>query len=1101
MNEHTLTDVLNMDLEKSFGPLDECVVVTRPDRRILFVNRAAEEVFGYSREELIGATSVNLYANPKEFTANRKIYDDVDSLSTDNRFTVRLRRKNGCIFTAEVVSAALYDGASDPVGFLFIARDITDRLALEAMLNDAVATLEDALETISDGFAVYDKDDRLVICNEKYREIYAHSAPAMVPGATFREILEYGLDRNEYDLGNLSREEWLQIRMDRHLAADGEVIEQALGDGSWLQIAERLTLSGGRAGIRTDITDLKAAQSLAENALHNLSNLADNLSCSITEYDLDGNCIFLNETSATWFGGRKEELLGTQLRERLPAKNRTKSDPLFKRALAGEKISFETRNDFIDGQARDVWIDYIPKKNAAGEFSSLVVLATDITDIKQAQAQAEKAHRDLSDLTNNLSCAILEYDLDANCVFVNETMAQWHDCGKESLLGIPARTKLDSDYMKQSERYLQRAFNGEPATFETTYAYPDGITRNVQVEFTPKRDAAGNQVGVIVYVNDISDLMTAQAQTEQAHRDLSDLADNLSCAIAEIDLNGICVFSNETNNRWLGGKDQVGSSMVQVLNPEFLKEALPYYKRALKGENAAFETVYSFPDRGDRNIHVEYTPKSNANGDRIGVILYVTDVTDLKTAQAQTEKAHRDLTDMTDNLSCAIIEMDLEGNCVFINTVFADWIGKPREELLGTKVRDTLAAESRNKSEPYFQRALKGEHIYFEDRIRYPTGIEREVSIEYTPKLNASGEHVGIIIYSTDITERKQTERTLAKLYSITSTRELTTDQKINQILKLGCEHFGLPFGIISRIIEDRYSVIYAESPNGEIEVGASFDLGETYCAHTLKADKPVAIAHTKTSALAHHPCYEKFRLEAYIGAPLLVDGERYGTINFTASEPRERPFSQTEQELIRQFADWIGNEIAREQDHIALMEAQVRLERIASIDDLTGVLNRRAFMERAATEIARFRRTGRKFTAVMIDIDHFKSINDTFGHSAGDDVLKKFAGIISDALRAVDVFGRVGGEEFCIILDSTEGDDALMVCERIRQQVVEQCQVEPITWDITCSMGLATVAKADVEFSTLMQHADQALYRAKEAGRNRCLFFKAEDFAPETAD
>ena len=1095
MNEHTLTDQLNLDLEKSFGPLDECVVITGPDRRILFVNGAAEKVFGYSRREMIGATSVNLYADPEDYTANRKIYDNVETLSTDNRFTVRLRRKDGCIFTAEVVSAALYNSGSDHAGFLFIARDVTDRLALESKLNDVVTTLEDALETISEGFALYDKDDRLVICNEKYREIYAHSAPAMVPGATFREILEYGLDRNEYDLGDLSRKEWLRRRMDRHLAANGEVIEQALGDGSWLQIAERMTQSGGRVGIRADITDLKAAQSLAEEALHDLSNLADNLSCSITEYDLEGNCIFLNETSATWFGGTKEELIGTRLRERLPAINREKSDPLFKRALAGEKISFETRNNFIDGQTRDIWIDYIPKKNAAGKLSSLIVLATEITDIKTAQAETEKAHRDLSDLTDNLSCAILEYDLAANCVFANETMARWLACGKESILGGTPRNRLDPDYTKLSGPYLQRAFKGEPGILETTYLYPDGVTRNIQVEYTPKKDFSGNQVGVIVYITDISDLKTAQAQTEKAHRDLSDLADNLSCAIAEIDLNGICVFSNETNNRWLGSDELVGSSMVKVLNPEYLEESLPYYKRALAGETVTFETIYSFPDRGCRDIHVEYTPKWNTNGDLLGVILYVTDISDLKTAQAQTEKAHRDLSEMTDNLSCAIIEMDLEGRCAFINKVFADWFGKPPEELLGTKVRDTLPPESKSKSEPYYQRALKGERIYFEDRILYPTGIEREVSIEYTPKLNPSGERVGIIIYSTDITERKQTERTLAKLYSITSTRELTTDQKINQILKLGCEHFGLPFGIISRIIEDHYSVIYAECPNGEIPVGASFDLGETYCAHTLKADEPVAIAHTKQSDLAGHPCYEKLQLETYIGVPLLVDGERYGTINFTASEPRERPFSQTEQELIRQFADWVGHEIAREQDHIALMEAQIRLERIASIDDLTGVLNRRAFMERASTEVARFRRTGRKFTAVMIDIDHFKSINDTFGHSTGDDVLKKFAAIISDALRAVDVFGRVGGEEFCIILDSTENDDALMVCERIRQQVAEQCRVDPITWDITCSMGLATVSKEDVEFSTLMQLADHALYKAKETGRNRCLFFRTEDY------
>ncbi len=720
MTEKSFENSISIDLERSFGALEESVVITGPDRTILFVNRAAEDILGYSKQEMIGRVSEFLFANPEDFHAVGQIYSERNPADAHNKFSMQYRRKNGRVFTAEVVSAALYDSVSKHIGFLSIARDITDRLALETMLSDAASTLEDALDTISEGFALYDKEDRLIICNEKYREIYSHSAPAIIPGKSFEEILQYGLDRMEYDTRGKTDEEWLEDRLKWHQSADGQPIEQLLGNGTWLQISERPTRSGGRVGIRTDITELKAAQQKAE----------------------------------------------------------------------------------------------------------------------------------------------------------------------------------------------------------------------------------------------------------QAHRDLSLLADNLTSAITEV---------------------------------------------------------------------------------------------------------------------------DLEGNCVFINKVAAQWFNGTREEILGTKIRNRFPEATRNRTEPFINRARSGIPTSVEMEITFPDNVAREAFVEYTPKIDENGKQVGLIVFANDITDRKRTERTLAELYTITSAREHESDEKISMILSLGCRHFGLDFGIVSNIVDEHYTVTHVETPNGEIPVGVTFPLGETYCVHTYASNSPIAIEHTAASELADHPCYEKFALETYIGAPLLVDGQRHGTINFTSAQKRLRKFSQTDREIIRQFADWVGNEIARQRDHKALMEAHARLERIASIDDLTGILNRRAFMERAATEISRYRRTGKEFSAVMLDIDHFKSINDTYGHAAGDNVLKAFVEIINNGLRTVDVFGRVGGEEFCIILDGSVSKDALMVCERIRRNIEDRCRVEPISWDITCSMGITTVTKEDVEFSMLLQRADQALYQAKENGRNCCVLFQDE--------
>ncbi len=170
-----------------------------------------------------------------------------------------------------------------------------------------------------------------------------------------------------------------------------------------------------------------------------------------------------------------------------------------------------------------------------------------------------------------------------------------------------------------------------------------------------------------------------------------------------------------------------------------------------------------------------------------------------------------------------------------------------------------------------------------------------------------------------DITARKVLDdehrtglHALQQLHEITSTPGLSFDKRVARLLALGCDMFGLPLGIVSRINGDNYRVKHVRSPDGGLEPGMSFSLGDTYCADTLKADAPMAFHHAAESELRTHPCYQQFGLEAYIGCPIMVDGERYGTLNFSSPEPR-LPFGDSEVSMIRLFAQWIGTELARE--------------------------------------------------------------------------------------------------------------------------------------------------------------------------------------------
>jgi diguanylate cyclase (GGDEF)-like protein len=161
------------------------------------------------------------------------------------------------------------------------------------------------------------------------------------------------------------------------------------------------------------------------------------------------------------------------------------------------------------------------------------------------------------------------------------------------------------------------------------------------------------------------------------------------------------------------------------------------------------------------------------------------------------------------------------------------------------------------------------------------------------------------------------------------------------------------------------------------------------------------------------------------------------------------------------------------------LEEAFERIQNVAIRDALTGAYNRRFLMETLAREQARAGRLGGSFSVCVIDVDHFKNVNDTFGHAAGDEVLKQVAAVAARGLRAVDVFGRFGGEEFLVILPDTDRAGALLVAERIRAAMETETKV-------TVTIGVAEHAKDDV--SAVLARADQALYRGKTAGRNQVI-------------
>jgi diguanylate cyclase (GGDEF)-like protein len=218
--------------------------------------------------------------------------------------------------------------------------------------------------------------------------------------------------------------------------------------------------------------------------------------------------------------------------------------------------------------------------------------------------------------------------------------------------------------------------------------------------------------------------------------------------------------------------------------------------------------------------------------------------------------------------------------------------------------------------------------------------------------------------------------------------------------------------------------------------------------------------------------------MRAFVHLPLIARQTLVGSIYLARAEAAV--YGHREMEILNE----VGQSVA-----VALYDTSLyeEVKRLSTTDDLTGVANRRRLFEQGEIEYSRSRRYDHQLSVVMIDVDHFKRVNDTHGHAVGDEVLREIADRCRAGVRAIDSVGRYGGEEFAIILPESDLEAAEIVAERLRA-AVERTPV--VTADgpvpVTISGGFATLDEATASFEELIKEADRQLYRAKSEGRNR---------------
>jgi diguanylate cyclase (GGDEF)-like protein/PAS domain S-box-containing protein len=460
---------------------------------------------------------------------------------------------------------------------------------------------------------------------------------------------------------------------------------------------------------------------------------------------------------------------------------------------------------------------------------------------------------------------------------------------------------------------------------------------------------------------------------------------------------------------------------------------------------------------------------------------------------------------LVEQAAVGVAEIDMgTGLFLTVNRRLCEMVGRTEEEMLATTFLAMTHPDDLHLHQDKTALLLAGKigHYSLEKRYLRKDGAIIWVNITVSP-LWKPGENPGRnMIVVEDITERRQVqeenERRSKQLAALHETSvELMVELDLNALLQFITRRALDLIGgtnchcYLYRPELDLMERVASAGPELTPEK-TTRQRGEGLIGHVWATGASLLI-NDYHSWPGRKKEYDSLPSRALVGAPIRWGAELLGVIDTMAYPPHQ--YTQTDMNVLSMFAA---------QAALAIRNARLysKIEQISVTDELTGLFNRRGFIQFGEREFERSLRFGRPLAALMLDIDHFKRVNDTYGHPVGDQVLRALADCVRQNTRGIDVAGRYGGEEFTLLLPETDLPVANQIAERLRHSIAdlsipicrEKGDSPPIQIRINVSVGVAFMQPDIPDLSVLIDRADQALYRAKDSGRNRVVVWEEKE-------
>jgi diguanylate cyclase (GGDEF)-like protein/PAS domain S-box-containing protein len=1024
---------------------------------------------------------------------------------------------------------------AEPYGYIikpFEERDLVINIemalykhGMERKLSESENKFHNVVEHASDGIILNDSHGNIIEWNPAIEKITGLKRSDVI-GRPASEItfLLLPSEKKSEKIKEENEEEWKQAIQDGYINPD-RMAEREIEN---LQGAHRIIQSNGFAietkheklggVIIRDITENKRAEDALRVAEADYRAIFERAPVGIFRSTVEGQFVKVNQVMAGMYGYASPEEMILNVKS---IATQMYTEPMlrkkFTRLLAenGESLDFESLDRRKDGSTFWASMNARAVKNAAGEVLYYEGFVTDITERKQIEESVIKSEQRFRALIENGRDHITLLAVDGTLLWENPSNAHSLGYAPNQFVGrniFELMHPEDKDWtLNMFAQVTQEPGSKREGVFRLLHS--SGSWLWIEATATNLLHEPYVQAIVINY-RDITDRKNAEealSKSEALYRQAIEVAgsvpyyqtyadnsDNVYYDFIGEGIREITGYEPQEFNEGLWDSLTEERTLMNGLATYSFDDAI---QQVRSGKFPIWKCEHRIKDRDGKThwIFEAAVELRDENGISHGSIGTFQDITERKQAEIDILAAKNQLKSTLDAIPDLLFEVGLDGRYHSFHSPQQDLLLASPDAFLGKTVSEIMPNDvAKTVMEAIKIAHEKGQSNGVQFELQVPRGTQWfELSI--SRKNTDSGEEPRFIVLSRDITDRKllqqaeHEQRQLAESLRDTSTALNSTlkldevlDRVLNNIEKLVACDTAMVLLIEGHAVRKilHRSNTPSKSTNQPQVIGntvANF-INIPILDEIIETGQPCLIPNTQTdSRWRAIPGMSWIR--SFISAPIQIRGRVAGLINVISTEPHF--FTPQQSERLMAFASQVA---------IAIENAQLfeQAQYLAMTDPLTEMNNRRYFFGIARTEFERIQRTKRTLSIMMIDIDRFKTINDTHGHIVGDLVLREIAARIKNSVRTVDIVARYGGEEFIVLMPETDLDKACQAAERMRKSVGENpIEEETIIVTATLSIGVAEIDENSKNVDQLIVYADQALLNAKLDGRNRVVGFQ----------
>ncbi len=1009
----------------------------------------------------------------------------------------------------------IYNRQNRIISGMVLAYDITDCLTTETSLRESEAKFRTLSAAAQDAIIMIDSRGHIQFWNAAAERLLGYSSAEALGQDLHRMIVPEPF----YALYHQGMATFCRSGQGPAIGQTA-ALEALRKDGSVCPVEVSLSAvqMGGAwhgIGILRDITERKQMEAALHESERLLQNLIDHMPAAVLIKDVERRYLLVNRCYKRLVPLNLDELVGYTDEELLAlfVEDPQVSDPAtvayMRDIIATWRVEDQTvlatgqiiENELhlpIDGELRTHMALKFPLYDEAGNISGLGVISTDITERKRMEAALRESEERYRALVENINDVIFTLDSTGTFIYISPVVEQMVQYTPEEIIGQPFTRFVYPEDLPDLQASFMQTLQGARQPFDFRVVSKDG--RLVYIRTNSRTILADGQV---VAVTGVMADITRRKEMEQALR----AGETQLEAIFDHTLVGMALMDTQwnylrINHRWA---DMLGYTPEEVYQGRALDVTHPadvdisrvHQQKLARGliEHYRLEKRFIRKDGSWFWADVLVTLIRDPQGDPAFIIGTVADIHERK----QTEEALREsqslLRGFLDHSPAIMLAKDVQGQVILHNKQFqAFW--HSQKPLLGMVSSNFFAQEQARTLATQDQQVLQtGQTI--EKEITIPRGDTLYTYLRTVfPITDATGKIYAVGSVATDITERKQAEEALQRAnadlthwagelerrnYEITLLSDMSD---LLQICRTSDEAAAVIIQIMPQMFPDVSGALYIITASRNY-AEASAIWGNLSARQICAPDECWALRRGRTYLLQdtqHALTCEHLATplpQSTLCVPMMAQGETLGMLHLCVEQG---PFPEAHQQLAVTVAEHIGLALANMQLRETLRHQAIR-------DPLTALFNRRYMEESLEREVQRATRHQTALGVIMLDLDHFKRFNDSFGHAAGDMLLRELGRILQSHLRREDIACRYGGEEFTLIMLDTSLDTVIQRAEQIRtaaKQLALTYRGQALG-PVTLSLGIAMFPNHGTTGERLVRIADQALYRAKTMGRD-CL-------------